>query len=192
MFEIIILMLIFSIDSFLVSISYSIKNIYIKSKFLFLISLINVLSIFLSYYFGSFILLFVPKNLFKFVSFIILLCLGLYNVFQDKIKSVFKTCNNRIVQIVIDETKADFDNSYTLSLKETLFLAISLSIDSFIGGISIIFNNIYVLLIMVFLINIIMLFLGKYLGNKLYKLLNINISLISGLIIIIIAIFRFI
>lgn len=189
MFNSFLLILLLSIDSFMVSIAYSIKNIKISFKYIILIALVNVLSIYISMCFGYYISLFLPLNILKYISSFILILLGIYNIFQDKFKTIYKNSKSKILMVYYDETSADFDNSNTLGFRESLFLSIVLSLDSLLGGVSIGYLNFnfLVLIIFMFILNIILLFLGVKLGNKLNKILNINSGFLTGIIIILIA-----
>ncbi len=191
MFDIFLLIFIFSLDSFLVSIAYSIKKIKINCLCLIIISLVNVLSILFSVYIGIFISLFISKQVLKIISFLILVCLGLYNILDDFIQNKFIN-DSKILKIIIDKSNADLDKSNNISVYEAIILSFVLSIDSFLGSISIGFSNIpiLILLIIVFITNLLFLLIGKYLGSKLNSILNINFSYISGIIIILIALLR--
>ena len=129
------------------------------------------------------------------MGFLLLFMLGLYNIFQDKIKNLISNNNdNKLVKVYLDETSADFDDSKNLSFSESIVLALILSFDSLIGGISIglLHSNQYLILVSVFVINIILFWIGKNIGKKLRNLVNFNLSYISGMIIILIAILKFI
>ena len=191
MFNIYFLIIMFSIDNFLVSASYSIKGINISLKYIFIISFINTLSLFISIIFTNILGLFIPDLIVKFISFSMLLSLGIYNMFQDSIKNYFSTKKrNKFLNVYLDETSADFNNSKNLSLIESIVLSLVLSFDSFVGGLSIsLLNfNIINILVVTFIINFIFLILGKYLN----KYTNFNLSYFCGFIIILIALLNFI
>jgi len=195
MFSIYFIIIMFSIDNFLVSTSYSIKGINISFQYILVICLTNTLSLLLSFIFSDILELFLSDMIIKFIGFIILFSLGIYNMFQGKIKSYFSNKKrNRFINAYLDETKADFDNSKNLGLSETLVLSLILSLDSLIGGISIgIFNLNYIyFLIVMFIINFIFLILGKYIGKYLNQIINFNLSYLCGFIITLVAILKFI
>lgn len=194
MIQILLLLTVFSLDTLLVSITYSIKKINISYTSAFIISLISSISLLISIIIGNFLKNFSTPNISNIIGFIFLLILGIYNIFQEKIKSRFSKYDNKIVKIYLDETKADLNNSKNLNYKEAILLSIILSIDSLIGGISISFmtHNIIFIILYLLVLNIFFLKLGNYLFNKLDNALNFNTSYISGIILIIIAIIKFI
>lgn len=195
MLSILFLVMIFSFDSFLVSIAYSIKKINISFSYIVLISFVSVISLLFSVHVSKTLMLMLPELFLKMIGFLFLFILGLYNILQDKIKNLLSNNkNNKLVRVYLDETNADFDNSKNLGFSESIVLSFILSLDSLIGGISVGLLNInqYFLLIIVFIINIILFLLGNLIGQKLSNLLNVNLSYISGIMIIVIAILKFI
>lgn len=195
MFSIYFLIMIFSIDNFLVCISYSIKKINISLKHIFLMCLINTLAMFLSLSFANVLTLFIPNFIFKFITFIMLFSLGIYNMFEDSIKKYFYIKKrNKFLNVYLDETSADFDNSKSLSVFESVILSLVLSLDSLVGGFSISLFNISItnILVIVFSINLLFFILGKYLGKYLNKYIDFNLSYFCGFIIILIALLNFI
>ena len=194
MFSFLFLIIIFSFDSFLVSISYSIKDIVIHIKYVCLICLICLISFLLSFLISDFLSVFLSSTVIKFIGFISLFSLGIYNMFQNNIKNyISKRKKNKLMEVYLDETKADFDNSKNLSLYESLILSFILSLDSLIGGLSINILSIsyFWFLQSIFIINFLFLLSGIHLGKKIKTVLNFNFSYISGLIIMLIALFKF-
>ena len=110
-----------------------------------LISLIGVLFLSFSLYTAAFIQQFIPPYICRMISFTIFFMIGLSSLFQGTIKSFLGTYKRKklsfeysgisfVLDIYLDETKADADNSKLLSLKEALYLAVALSIDSLASG----------------------------------------------------------
>ena len=193
MFEIFILLVIFSLDTLFVSISYSIKNIKISLKSTLLISLICLFSLLISLFITNNFKHILNQDIGKIISSIILLILGLYNLFQDKIKKNLKS-KNKIIEIYLDETKADLDDSKNISYKEALLLSTILSLDSLLGGISIGFMkyNLFYIIILSFFLNILLIICGNLIGKKLGNVCNFNISYLSGIILLLISILKII
>ena len=193
MFEIFILLVIFSLDTLFVSISYSIKNIKISLKSTLLISLICLFSLLISLFITNNFKHILNQDIGKIISSIILLILGLYNLFQDKIKKNLKS-KNKIIEIYLDETKADLDNSKNISYKEALLLSTILSLDSLLGGVSIGFMkyNLFYIIILSFILNILFILCGILIGKNLRNVYNFNTSYISGVILLLIAILKII
>ena len=195
MISIFFLIILFSVDNFLVSTSYSIKRIDISTKYILIISITNTISLLLSIILGDILQLVLSDFIVKFIGFVILFSLGFYNMFQDKIKTYFSfKQKNRFIDVYLDETKADFDNSNSLGFIESVVLAIILSLDSLLGGISISFLdfNIFNVLIIMFITNFVFFLLGKYFGKFLNKCISFNLSYLCGLIIILVALLNFI
>ena len=193
MFEIFILLVIFSLDTLFVSISYSIKNIKISLKSTLLISLICLFSLLISLFITNNFKHILNQDIGKIISSIILLILGLYNLFQNKIKKNLKS-KNKIIEIYLDETKADLDNSKNISYKEALLLSTILSLDSLLGGVSIGFMkyNLFYIIILSFILNVLFILCGIFIGKNLRNVYNFNTSYISGAILLLIAILKII
>ena len=194
MIQILLLLTVFSLDTLLVSIAYSIKKINISYTSAFIISFISSISLLFALIIGNLFKIFLTPNISNIIGFIFLLILGIHNIFQEKIKNKISKYDNKMVEIYLDETKADLNNSKNLNYKEAILLSIILSIDSLIGGISISFMNHNIIFIIVYLLalNVCFLKLGNYLFKKLDRILNLNTSYISGIILIILAIITFI
>lgn len=195
MCNIFFLIIMFSIDNFLVSTSYSIKGIEISLKYILIICLTNTLSLMLSFVLSGILKLFISDIFIKFIGFIILFSLGTYNMFQDNLKIYFSSKKRNVfVDTYLDETNADIDNSKSLGFNESIILASVLSLDSLVGGISMgLFNlNIFISLITMFIINFVLFILGKYVGKYLNKYITFNLSYLCGFILILVAILNFI
>lgn len=190
MLEIFILIILFTIDSFIVSMAYSTKKIKIPNKSLFIIASICSFSLLISLFLSSLISKITMFDLGKYISFIALIILGFYNMFQEEIKGILKyRKKGKFLNIFLDETKADFDNSKILSLKESVFLSIILSLDSLLGGLSIGFMNYNILgvILLSFIANLFFIKSGLLIGEKLIKF-NFDTSYVSGIILILLAI----
>ena len=195
MFKIYFLIIMFSIDNFLVCISYSTKKINISLKHIFLICLINTISLFISLIFIDVFKLFISDLIVKYISFIMLFSLGIYNMFEDSIKKYFSLKKrNKFLNVYLDSTSADFDNSKSLGVFESVILSLVLSLDSLVGGFSISLFNMSItnILVIAFNMNLLSFMLGKYLGKYLNKYINFNLSYFCGFIIILIALLNFI
>ena len=140
-----LLVIALSLDSFLASLAYGGEHIRIPWKSAVLISLIGVLFLSFSLYTAAFIQQFIPPYICRMISFTIFFMIGLSSLFQGTIKSFLGTYKRKklsfeysgisfVLDIYLDETKADADNSKLLSLKEALYLAVALSIDSLASG----------------------------------------------------------
>lgn len=94
----------------------------------------------------------------------------------------------------VDETNADFNKSKDLGPKESLYLAVALSLDSLAIGFSSSLAGInYIRVIFLSLLyGIVAVQLGLLIGRKLVEKSNINISWLSGAILMVLAITKII
>ena len=174
-----------SIDSLGIGVTYGIKNTKISFVGKIILFAISVLTTFISIFFGNFIQTIFPSNITKFIGAFILMFMGIYICFEavKKKKDSFNIFNNPI--------SSDLDNSKIIDPKESLFLAIALSLDSFCIGIcgSIIDINLTFFPFLVSIFQLIFLSLGTFFGisiNKFCKLPPNIWSIISGFLLIII------
>ena len=183
-----------SIDSFFVALSYEANKIKIPFFSNLIISFICSFSLIFSLLLGNFITKFMPYYILKWFSFFVLFFIGIFKLFENYFKSFFtkksKLCFkklNFIIQIFIDYKNADYDNSRVLSKTEAFFLSLVLSIDSLSAGIA--FQTDYSLFIPLLLFSLFINFM-LILVSKIIKFFNIDFSFISGIIFIILAVFK--
>lgn len=179
---ILILAISVSIDSFGIGITYGIRNTAIgklSGATLFIISLIfSGVSVLV----GNVIFSIIPENIVKFISVILLICMGIWIILE--------TIKNPII--------LDLNKSNTIELNEAIYLAIALSIDSVCVGISSSSFGIYGLLypILVPIFQLLFLNFGIILGKKFTTMRNFKHvplklwNILSGILLISIGIFR--
>lgn len=176
----ILLALSLSIDSIGIEITYGIKNTkinIISNIILFTISFcITCGSIFL----GHYISILLSPNFSKFLGSSFLILLGIYNI--------YKTINNKTKNY-------DIDNSNTIDKMESIILGFALSIDSACVGLGsgIIGINDIILPILVSSFQLFFINCGNFFGKSVISNFNISeniISMFSGIILIIVALFR--
>lgn len=209
-----------SIDSLGIGITYGIKNTKISSMgkvVLFVISFtISVLSV----WFGDILKNIFSDFVTKLIGSIILIIMGLFVCFQaihkDKIKSVpelersepiyensekiysfFIDFLGITIKIIKNPTSSDLDASNSIDGKEALFLGVALSLDCFCIGAcgSIIGVNSLLFPLFISVFQLVFLSFGNMLGKKLHSLSHLpdNIwSIISGVLLVLIGVFRFI
>ena len=99
-----------------------------------------------------------------------------------------------VLEIYANETKADYDKSKTLTLKEAVYLAVALSLDSLAVGFgsSLVSINHLQVIILSFVIGTCCLFVGVLIGKKFIEKVDLNLSWLSGLMLIVLAFIRFI
>lgn len=201
-----------SIDSFGIGITYGLRNTKISILPKILLFIISVFFTTFSIFLGNLLTDILPKNYVKLIGSILLFFIGLWIIYQaikkdnkntilstnkePKIYSFIIKFLGITIKIIRDPKSSDLDNSKTIDWKEAIFLGIALSIDSIgvgIGG-SIIGVNSFLFPILVASFQLIFLSLGKNISVKIFKLYKLpeNIwSIISGILLIIIAIFKY-
>lgn len=141
-------------------------------------------------------------NVINIISFIILLCLGIYKIFEYSIKKYFKELKEKefnlfnikfILNVVTNNTLADIDNSKILSVKESISLGVALSLDGICAALTVglTFNNYFLIFILSFSITFFMFLAGNIIGKK-TSTKNLNLNWLSGVILIILAITKII
>lgn len=207
MLESLLLVLALSLDAFVASIAYGTNKIKIPCISVLIIDVICSTFLGISIILGSMVKTMVPREILVLISFTILMVLGVYYLFEGIVKSYIgrrdhsskrmklKLFNFKvIIEIYMDETKADFDSSKTLSPKEALYLATALSLDSIAVGFgSSIWNINYLQVILLSLVfNALALWIGLLLGRKLAIKSKIDLSWLAGIILIVLAVLKLI
>lgn len=207
MLEAILLVTALSIDAFVASIAYGTNKIKIPFYSVATINIVCTLLLGISLYFGSMVREVFAGNFVGIIGILILLCLGIYQLFEGVFKSLvekylakdkkvnFQVFDFRFVlEIYVDETKADFDKSRHLNVKEALALAVALSIDGLAAGFGSALGNInYTQILLLSLIfHMAAVWIGVWLGHRLARKIKINMSWVSGAILISLAVVRLI
>lgn len=166
-----------SIDALGIGISYSIRKIKISFFPKTIISLISFLITYISISFGTFASKFIGIIPAKIIGSSMLILYGIITIYQG---------------IKKEPKNYDLDSSKNIDLKESIYIGIALSIDSFAGGLSYSIAGYKSLLTPVFVGILQFLFLstGLFLGNKILLKKSLSskfISIISGTIFIILA-----
>ena len=205
MVQSLILVLSLCIDTFVTSIVYSSNKIKIPVVSGLIIDTICSLFLAISLFFGYLIKDFIPINIASTISFLLLLILGVYRLFEAFFKNLIKKYYDKgspltfkifefkfILQIYADEVKADLDESKILSPKEAFFLAVALSLDSLTVGFGCSLGTVNYLatVLLSFLVGALLLVLGGYVGKNISKNYNLNLSWLSGVLLIKLAFIR--
>lgn len=200
--ETILLVLVVSLDSFVASIAYGTKGIKIPISSIWIINIISSLFLGISIFFGFLIQKIIPDNITSVLSFVLLFILGIYFLFESLAKSYLSSkryFNKKlklnlfnigfVINVYIDEFKADLDKSKRLDSKEAIYLGTALALDSLAIGFGNSFGNINYFYAIVFssIIGVIGVFSGLFLGEKILSKSNINLSWLSGFILILLA-----
>lgn len=179
-----------SIDSLGIGITYGIKNTKISFIGKLILFIISISTTYLSILFGNIIQSIFPNFLTQLIGSSILIFMGIY-ICYEALKKKNKSSN-----VFNNPISSDFDNSKVIDSKESLFLAIALSLDSLcigIGGsISDINLTFFPLLVSIF--QLFFLSIGNWIGTNIsnfYKLPENIYPIISGFLLIFIGISKF-
>lgn len=199
-----LLVIALSTDAFLASLAYGSNRIKIPWSSAQVISLICTGILGISILLGSLLKGFIPNGLLKYISFTILLILGLIKLMDNLIKAIinkYTSINkeikltmynlNIILNIYANPNEADVDNSKTLSPKEAFSLAVALSLDSIAAGLGAAMGNTNIIAVLLFslLLSILSIKLGELVGNKVCNKIPF-ISWMGGVLLIAIAVAR--
>lgn len=192
-----------SMDSFLAAFAYGTRNIRIPWYSALLIASIGTVMLGFSVVIASWIHLILPGYAGKVLSCGLFLVIGISTIFQEVIKSLLKQHRNKtlkfaysgmlfVIDVYIDETKADRDFSKILSAKEAIYLAIALSFDSLLSGLAFGLDqhSLYGILSLNFLVSFLTLGTGAFLGTKVQTKKNLNLSWFSGCLFLLLGILR--
>lgn len=203
--ESILLVSALSLDAFVASIGYGSNKIKIPFASVMVISVVCSSFLAISLLFGSVVKKFIPGSVTSIISFLILILLGIYNLFQSLVKNYIKKNSSSdkrlkiklfdlrvVIDIYVDETKADFDHSNNLNPKEALYLATALSLDSLAVGFgsSLGTVNYIEVILLSFFTSMVAIWLGLFIGRKFAEKSKVNISWLSGALLIILAIMK--
>lgn len=200
MLQAFLLVIALSTDSFLASLAYGAEKIRIPLRSAFLIAFVGVAFLSVSLYTASFIERFIPAYICQWISFAIFFMIGISSIFQGTIKGFLRKSNQKkltfqysgisfVLDVYLDETKADADHSKWLSLKEALYLSVALSIDSLVSGFAfgIRIGNPIPVLFTSFCIGILAVLSGFYFGEHIGDRIPMDLSWISGVLFLMLA-----
>lgn len=164
--EAILMALALSADAFAMSFSYGVNFTKINKYSNLIISIMCTLMLGISLYISDIVNQFIPPDISKIASFLILFILGLYKLFQNNSNSIIRT----------------------LKLRESILVGFSMSIDSMVVGITgAEGTSKLVILAIVFIVSVFAILFGNYLGYKLSEVTKIDISKLGAIIIIVLA-----
>lgn len=200
MIKIILLIVALSVDTFLISSTFGANKIKVKIPGAVIIALGSALSLSISILLSNILSDIIPIHLFNMLSFFILIIIGSYNIFSTAIKNYLKRMQvlnkninvkiegyNIFIDVFLDETKADINDSKDLDIKEAMLIASLGSLDSLCAGLSFPFTNVYIIFVLTFLICISLVFAGFKTGHRLGNVAKANLSWLSGILLIILA-----
>ena len=201
----VLLVMAVSIDAFVASLAYGTSKIRIPPASVVIITLVCSMFLGVSLLFGSLIRPFVPPMLTKIICFLILVILGLAKLCDSSIKHYIRKhkASHRkisfsalhltfILNIYADPEKADRDMSHTLSPKEAASLSAALSLDGLAAGFGAALGSIILLqaVILSLIVNALAVILGCLIGNKIAQKTSLDLSWLSGIMLIVLALFK--
>lgn len=191
-----------NIDNFVVGLSYGIKKIKILPLSNLLIAIISCIGTILSMGLGKIINKLMPTNIANITGNIILIVMGIWAVFNSlidnksdkpeerkKLSNEHIKCNN----VLKNPDKVDKDNSGFIDVKESVILALALTLNNFGMGIgaSIAGLNVKMTSLFTFIVSIVAITLGYMLGEKyLSKTFGKYTAIVSGISIIFLGIYE--
>jgi len=188
-----------SLDAFAASFAYGCKKIKIPTLSAIIISLICTAALVLPFMFGTALLQHIPEWVAVGLSFTILFIIGMVKLLDSITKSIIRRHSHinkeiklslfnfkLILRLYADPEIVDVDASKSISSKEAMVLAVSLSLDGFaVGfGAALLGFNVWAVVLFSLLANGIALWLGCLTGNKAARSLRFNISWLAGVILI--------
>lgn len=200
-----------SMDALGIGISYGLRKVQVATLPKVIISLISLIFTALAIGIGNVIALILPEPFAKLIGSAMLLVLGMVIIVkalggkstsENKKKPTPKTWSWTIksLGVNIKITRApvanDIDKAPAINVKESLYLGVALSIDSFGAGISsaVAGVNSFLVPVLVGLCQFVFLSLGLYCGSKLTAIQKLNanfFTLLSGTILITLACVRY-
>ena len=191
-----------SMDAFVASFAYGTSKIKIPFKSAMTINLVCSSILAIALFMGSIISKYIPSVFTTSICVTMLLMLGLSKLFDSTLKSIlvksgtlsrdvsFKLFDFRFfLRVCLDSTEADIDRSYELSPKESVSLAVALSLDGLAAGFStgLMVTNYIQIILFSLAINIVAVLLGCAIGNKVAQKSELNLSWLSGATLILLA-----
>ncbi|MDR0920216.1 MAG: manganese efflux pump [Oscillospiraceae bacterium] len=130
-----------SFDIFLATFAYGVSKIKISKSATLIIALTSTVALCIPLIASSYISQFLPEKFCLVLGVTILIAVALSNIFKTYIKSLVKkrkklniTKFGFVIDVYIDETKADKDLSMVLSSREAVVLAVAVAIDALATG----------------------------------------------------------
>jgi putative sporulation protein YtaF len=132
-----------AVDVFFGAFSCGVSKIKITKTSTAIMAIISTVALCLPIFLSSYITKFVPEKVCLIVGVVVLLFVGLTNIFKSYIKELVRRTSEKclniskfgfVIEVYIEETKADKDFSKVLSWKEAVVLGIAVAIDGLVVG----------------------------------------------------------
>lgn len=204
LFSMLLLVLALSIDALIASLAYGANNIHIALAPAAVISGVGTACLGLSLLAGGIIRQAVHPAVCSGISFGLLFLVGLVTLFEGLFKNYLRRRRGAkqvsfemqgirfVLDVFLDETKADSDDSKDLSVRESLYLAAALSVDSLASGLGSGLSDIPIFLTIAIyaVIQFIVVLAGFHLGKRLHGKTTPDLSPLSGILLMIVAFTR--
>ncbi|MGN1030163.1 MAG: hypothetical protein ACI4PQ_01015 [Butyricicoccaceae bacterium] len=166
-----LLVLVMNLDALFACAACAASGIRIPFRSRLVIALFGCFSLMVSLAAGGLIASFLSARALQLLAFSVLFLIGLSNLLHQLMQSLLARCHRLtihmfqyIIDICADETRADADHSRHLSAGEALALALPLSTDSLLTGLSMTEGSPMLLLALAFSCGLIATILGTRLG----------------------------
>ena len=186
--EILVFTLALSIDSFAASFAYGAGKIKIPFSSVLTMSGLCSIILFLSLLIGHSVTSVIPSETANGISLFLLSTIGFIKLFDSRIRHL-----SFIITIYGDPEKANIDQGQDLSPKEAISLALALSLDSGIAGLSAGTPALHPFLTLFcsLIFGIFAVILGSSLGNRLTEKSNLDFTWLGGFLLICLAFFEY-
>lgn len=192
-----------SLDSLVAFFGYGAEGLKVSFSKLISSIFISILVLSLGLAIGYFLASVVELNIFKYISFALLMLIGLTKLFSELFKIWLDRKRDKdlhinlfnfklIINICLNPIEADLNKDKILSFKEACLIGFVLSIDSFSAGIGLGGESAfpYLIIILSFVFELLLSFVGYKFGRKLSTNKKFNLSWLSGIILIVLAILK--
>jgi len=191
-----------ALDAFAVAFAYGCKKINIPPLSAYIINLVCTATTALSFLFGAAVANFIPAGVATAISFTVLFIIGSVKLLDSITKSIIRKHTELskeiklslfnfkfILHLYADPEAADVDVSKSISTREAVALAVSVSLDGFaVGfGAALLGFNGWLVVLFCLLANGAALWFGGKIGNKAAAKLKFNISWLAGTVLIVLA-----
>ena len=190
-----------NMDNIVVGLSYGINKIRVGAISNLLIAFITCIGTIVSMQIGKVLFFFVPIAVSNIIGGVLLILIGIGSLCKAILENKRKIINSKnsdyniknCIDILDSPEKADSDKSGTIDARESVSLALALSINN-IGlgiGASITGINIFITALITFVFSMLTIIMGCYLGRHYFsKILGKNASIVAALLIILLGLYE--
>ncbi len=192
MLKVLLLIFAVSIDVFVAAVGLGGAGIKVPLYSAAIISFAGTLCLCFSVCCADIIISFVPSEICRAISSVLLILLGIVNIFYGTLKKAAekKKLTGKQIEMYFDGTAADRDNSKVLSFKEALALSAALSADALVTGLGAGLSEISLLpmALISFAVGLSAMLLGVFLGKNAVTAKKLHLQKLCGIVLIILAV----